>query len=112
MGTCCSSTFYRTLPEGFIADIFVIVGPASWKNGKDWMAPIRKICTLENPLHWETMKADDRLKYSHFIRGQMRSRYRASAYWEVLLDLIVLDNPDLAWLQTQYGPVFHIRIGE
>jgi hypothetical protein len=103
--------FYLAAPNSCVFDLFVANGPvkridkAAWKGGKpDDMAAIRRVCTLEEPLCWEEMKLDDRLKNSHFIKMQMQGRYLASDYWHVLLEIIVSHNPDLAWLQDQYGP--------
>jgi hypothetical protein len=52
--------FYRVLPEGFVADIFLVAGEvtneeAGWKEGTDWMAPITRVCRLANPLQYKTM---------------------------------------------------------
>jgi hypothetical protein len=40
---------------------------------------------------------------ARFIRGQMRSRYLASDYWDVLLEMIIALNPDLAWMRDEYS---------
>jgi Phage integrase, N-terminal SAM-like domain len=102
--------FYRVLPEGFVADIFLVAGEvtnyeeAGWKEGKDWMAPITRVCRLANPLHYKTMQSDVRLKDSSLMRGQLQGRPKASAYWDVLLEMIVESNSDLAWLKDVYGP--------
>jgi hypothetical protein len=84
--------FYRVLPE------------AGWKEGKDWMAPITRVCRLANPLHYKTMQSDVRLKDSPLMRSQLQGRPKASAYWNVLLEMIVQSNSDLAWLKDIYGP--------
>jgi hypothetical protein len=102
--------FYRVLPEGFVADIFLVAGQvtnyeeAGWKEGKDWMAPITRVCSLASPLHYKTMQSDVRLKDSPLMRSQLQGRPKASAYWDVLLEIIVESNSDLAWLKDVYGP--------
>jgi hypothetical protein len=101
--------FYRTAPQSCIVDIFIVEGPvvqteAGWKDGLDYMAAIRRICTLEEPLCWKDLKGDDRLGNASFVKMQMQGRHRATDYWHVLLQMIVANNPALAWLQQQYNP--------
>ena len=53
--------FYRTAPEKLIRDVFRIAGTvehikAGWKPGKDWMAPIRRVCALKAPLHLSQLR--------------------------------------------------------
>jgi hypothetical protein len=77
--------FYRTTPQQRVRDLFRIVAPvkyvkAGFKPGKDWMAPIRRVCTLKAPLHWSQMRDHQVLRHSSFVRGCMRGRYRATEY--------------------------------
>jgi hypothetical protein len=102
--------FYRKLPEGFIADIYLVAGEvrfveeAGWKDGSDWMAPIKRVCALGNPLSYETMKTDRRLRDSGLVKSQLQGRPKVSSNWAVLLEMIVERNADLAWLRNVYGP--------
>jgi hypothetical protein len=103
--------FYRKLPEGFIADIYLVAGwvrlveEAGWKEGSDWMAPISRVCALKNPLHYETMKTDSRMGMtSPLVKSQLQGRPKVNTYWAVLIEMIVESNPNLAWLKEVYGP--------
>jgi hypothetical protein len=89
--------FYRTAPESFVRDIFIIDGPvrrvvAGWKDGYDSMAAIRRIATLSNPLSWKQLKTESKLAQAGFVKSQMQGRPQASNYWAILLDMIVSVN--------------------
>lgn len=101
--------FYRTLPDKFIRDIFYLDGPvtyckADWKPGKDWMASIRRVCTLRAPIHLSDMQQDRVIKDAGFVRGSMRGRYKASDYWPELYRLIIARNPGVEKALRGYGP--------
>jgi len=101
--------FYRTTPDKYIRDIFRLAGPvthcrADWKPGKDWMAPIRRVCTLKAPVHLSDLQQDRVIRDAGFVRGSMRGRYKASAYWPEIYRLIVARNPSLISKLQKYGP--------
>lgn len=103
---------YRGQPQQFFSDLFIIDSPvglvkANWKgNGIfiDCMADITRVGTLAIPVTWREMRADKRLKLANFLNGAMAGRPCASAYWHVLLDMIVARNPSLSWLKKDYDP--------
>jgi hypothetical protein len=101
--------YYRTVPDSYIRDIFRLAGPvrhcrAGWKSGKDWMAPIRRICTLKAPVHLSDLQGHRVIKHAGFVRGSMRGRYKASEYWSELYRMIVGRNPSLASTLNKFGP--------
>lgn len=101
--------FYRTAPDSYIRDIFRLVGPvrqcrAGWKPGKDWMAPIRRVCTLKAPIHLSDLREHRVIKDAGFVRGSMQGRYKASEYWAELCRLIVGRNPGVAAKLQRFGP--------
>lgn len=77
---------------------------AGWKKGKDWMGPIRRVCTLQAPLHFSQLQAHKVLADSGFVRGQMRKRFRATEYWPELYHMLVARNPAVASKLKPYGP--------
>lgn len=106
--------FYRTAPEKLIRDVFRIAGPvqhlkAGWKPGKDWMAPIRRVCSLKAPLHLSQLREHPVLREAGFVRGSMRGRYRATPYWADIYRRIIDTNPSLKQKLRAYEPG---RIGE
>ena len=106
--------FYRTAkgsePHSCVRDIFRVASPveyipAGWKEGKDYFADSRRVCTLDAPLHLSQLREDSVLCNAGFVRGQMRGRYRATAYWPDLYRMIVARNPSLkAKLNKKYPP--------
>ena len=75
--------FYRTGSDRFVRDIFRVAGPvrhitARYKPGKDYMAAIRRVCTLKAPLHLSEMRDHPVVRSAGFVRGNIRRRYRAS----------------------------------
>lgn len=101
--------FYRTRPDCFVRDIFRLAGPverikAGWKRGKDWMAPIRRVCTLKAPLHLSELRQHAVVRHAGFVRGSMRGRYRASEYWPELYRMIISRNPVAERALRGYGP--------
>ena len=101
--------FYRASPHKLVKDIFRVAGPvasvrAGWKPGKDWMAPIHRVCTLKAPIHWSDLRDHPVVGDAGFVRGGMRGRYRASAYWPELHRLILARNPSVARALRSFGP--------
>jgi hypothetical protein len=92
--------YYRTAPDNYVRDIFRVTGKvehvkAGWKPGFDYMAPIRRVCTLKAPLHFRELKANPHLKHAGFVRGCMQGRPRVTDYWPELHAMIVSRNPAL-----------------
>ncbi len=101
--------YYRSAPDSHVRDIFRVAGPveyvrAGWKRGKDYHAPIRRVCTLNAPLHLSELRDHRVLRTAGFVRGGMRGRYRASEYWPDLHRMIVARNPSARSLLSGYGP--------
>src|SRR5262249_52083648 len=101
--------FYRARPDSFVRDLFRVAGPvrqvlARWKRGKDWMAPIRHICTLKAPLHLSQLQKHRVLRSAGFVRGQMRGRFRVSEHWPDLHRMIVATNRTAARPLSGFGP--------
>ncbi|MDR3457553.1 MAG: hypothetical protein P4N60_08915 [Verrucomicrobiae bacterium] len=106
--------YYRTRkaikPKSCVRDIFRVVSPvvhmkkAGWKLGSDYAAKIRRVCTLDAPLHLEEMRNSKVVCSAGFIRGQMQGRPRATAYWLELYRMIVERNPSIHRVLRNYGP--------
>jgi hypothetical protein len=101
--------YYRTAPEKCIRDIFRLAEPvrhrpADWKPGKDWMAPVRRVCALRAPVHLSDLQKHRVIRDAGFIRGLMRGRFKASEYWPEIHQLIVARNPSLLSKLKKYGP--------
>jgi len=112
--------YYRTAntgdPHSCICDIFRVASPvtherADWKIGKgfksrkDYFADIRRVCSLDAPLHLSQLREDSVLRKAGFVRSQMQGRPRATAYWPDLYRLIIALNPSLkAKLHKKYSP--------
>jgi hypothetical protein len=114
--------FYRAIKDNCIRDIFRVTGPVEiikskrnaqdwksrkageWAGGKDWMAPVRRVCTLKAPLHWTQLKNDPILKSAGFVRGHMRGRPRVTPYWHFLYRQIIDTNPSLEAALRPYEP--------
>ena len=101
--------FYRTAPDSFVQDLFRIAAPvrqvrAGWKPGKDWMAPIKRVCTLKAPIHLSQLREHRVLKTAGFVRGTMQGRYRATEYWPELYRMILERNPAQARKLKALGP--------
>lgn len=101
--------FYRTAPDSFVRDVFRVSGPvkrvaARWKAGLDWMAPIERVCTLKAPLRLEDLRTNPAVRAAGFVRGAMRGRPRATAFWPELHRMIAERNPALARALRRFGP--------
>jgi len=101
--------FYRTAPDSHVRDLFRVAGAvvhvtARWKSGRDYMAPIRRVCTLKAPLHLSELREHRVIRHSGFVRGQMQGRYRASDYWPELYRMAVSRNPSVERALQRFGP--------
>jgi hypothetical protein len=70
--------FYRTKPDSFIRDVFRIDGKVvttrgGWRKNpkakKDYAAPIRRVVTLDSPIHYEDFLRHPVLSQAPFIRA-------------------------------------------
>jgi hypothetical protein len=91
---------YRGRPDRAICDIFRLAGPvefrqAGYREGKDYMGPLRRVCTLEAPLHLAALKAHPLLRDAGFVRADLQGRPKVSAYWHILHRMILERNPGL-----------------
>ena len=69
--------YYLTNPEKHIVDIFKMTDRAAkkraiWKPGKDYMAPIKRVCRLKAPVFLEDLQEHRVLSTASFIRGRLR----------------------------------------
>jgi hypothetical protein len=101
--------YYHTSPDQCIKDIFkrdsdVGYGDADWKEGKDYMGSIRRICQLKSPIFLEDMRHHKILSTSSFVRGTMQGRPRATEYWPYLFDMIIRRNPSVKKTLAKYDP--------
>jgi len=104
---CCFTTERRltnTCAIFFSVEGKVEYVKAGWKPGYDYMAPIRRVCTLNAPLHFSVLRENRHLKDAGFVRGCMQGRPRATDYWPELHRTIVSLNPDLKRLLSALGP--------
>ena len=78
---------------------------ARWKSGKDYMAPIRRVCQqLKSPIFLVDLRQDRILRTSPFIRANMQGRPNATEYWPHLLDRIIKRNPSVRTKLKKYAP--------
>jgi len=56
------------------------------------------------------MRAETKLTRAGYLNGAMAGRPLASAYWHMLLEMIITANPELAWLAKRFCPD-HIQRG-
>ena len=101
--------YYRTAPQSCIADVFRIASPvghvkAGYREGKDFMANIRRVCTLESPIYLRELRQNPILKTAGFVRGDMRGRARVSDHWPELYAMIVARNPSVRRTLGAYAP--------
>ena len=101
--------FYHTTPDKCIKDIFELVGDvkyvkAGWKEGKDYMGSIKRVCQLKSPVFFEDMKQNRILKTSPFVRGTMQGRPKVTEYWPCLFDIIVSRNPSIKKALMKFDP--------
>ncbi len=101
--------YYATAPSSSIADLFRITSPvghvkAGYRQGKDYMASIRRVCTLKSPIHLRELREHPILGDAGFVRGGMRTRFRVSAHWPELYAMIVDRNPSVRRTLRAFGP--------
>lgn len=89
--------FYSPHPHKYISNIYVIKErvkktDAGWKEGKDYMTRISKVCILKSPIFFEDLKIHKILSTAHFVRGRMQGRPNATEYWPYLYDMIIRRN--------------------
>jgi hypothetical protein len=102
--------YYCTRPHRFVRDIFRVASSvgeyvsARCKRGKDWMAAIRRVCTLKAPIHLTDLQQHPVIRNAGFVRGQMQGRYKATAYWPELYRMILDRNPSAEKALKPYGP--------
>lgn len=101
--------YYFTKPEQFIRNIFIAKDrakwvKAEWRDGKDYMAPTRRLCSLKAPIFFEDLRRHRVLSFAHFVRNQMQGRPNATEYWPYLYELIVKRNPSVKPKLRQYAP--------
>jgi hypothetical protein len=96
---------YVSAPENWIADVFKLAGPVEYvKRGKDWAAPIRRVCRLGAPVHFRELKDNPILRNAGFVRSNMRRRGSVSEYWSELYRMIVARNPSAKPKLLKFGP--------
>lgn len=101
--------YYFTRPEQCIKHIFVAVDrsqkvTAGWKEGKDYMGPIRRICRLKAPVFLDDLRHHRVVSTAHFVRSQMQGRPNATEYWPYLYDMIVKRNPSVEPKLRRFAP--------
>jgi len=94
---------------GCIRDIFKVAGPvahvkAGWKPGRDWAAPIRRVCSLDAPVYHREVKDHPILRTAGFVRGKMRARCNVSEYWPELHRMLMTRNPSVKRQLVKFGP--------
>lgn len=101
--------YYFTRPEKSISHIFVAEDrarkvKARWKEGQDYMGPIRRVCSLKAPVFLDDLQNDRVLKTAHFARSQMQGRPNATEHWPYLYDVIVKRNPTVIKKLQRFAP--------
>jgi len=108
--------FYRIAPDSIVKDIFRVTSPVrcetvaiehrrgAIKRGKGWLADGRRVALLKAPLDFSQFREHRVLRNASFIRGQMRSSYRATAYWPELYRMIIDCNPGLQRALRRFEP--------
>lgn len=102
--------FYHATPKKYIKDIFILLSDpkkekeAGWREGSDYGAEIKRICTLKSPIYWEEMKNHGILSTASFIRGNMRGRPKVTEYWATIYEMIIERNKHLKDVLKKYKP--------
>jgi len=105
--------YYRTArsgePRSCVRDIFRVVSPvvhvkANYKPGFTFMADIRRVCTLGDPLKFSDLKGNKAVRDAGFVRGMMRKGWRASGHWPELYRMITDLNPSITRALRKYTP--------
>jgi len=105
--------FYRTKPDSFINDIFKVDGKVfttkgEWrsnpKTDKDYEAPIRRVTTLDSPVHYEDFLRHPVLRHAPFTRARMQGRPNVTEYWPYIYDMIERRNRNAKRALRLYEP--------
>ncbi len=101
--------YYFTRPDQCIRNIFVASDrshkvKAGWKEGKDYMGPIRCVAYLKAPIFFEDFQNHRIVSTAHFVRSQMQGRPNATEYWPYLYDFIVKRNPGAEKQLRRFAP--------
>jgi hypothetical protein len=75
--------YYFSKAHKLISDIFYVTKDpdyvdAEWKNGKDYMAPIKRLCELKSPIFYEDLKNHRIISTSSFVRANLQGRHEFS----------------------------------
>lgn len=102
--------FYLKRPESCIRHIYQLRERvakrkhAGWKQGSDYMAPIKLIAKLASPIFLEDLQHDKILKNSGFVRSSMQGRHNATEYWPYLYQMMIRRNTALSTKMAKYDP--------
>src|SRR5262245_48156566 len=94
--------FWRAHPYSSLRDIFELQEDArydrspDWRSEPDYMALIKRVATLDEPIHWDQLKNHPFLRDSNFIRRNMQGRICATPHWPWLYQMISAANPQCA----------------
>ncbi len=100
--------YYFTRPESAITHIYKLEQDpehrlAGWKPGKDWMAPIVRVCRLPEPITLKEMQSDRTLRKSSFARSP-QGRRNMTEFWPYLYRLILRRSPSLRRKLRAFDP--------
>jgi hypothetical protein len=94
--------FWRAHPYSSLRDIFELEEDAryipspDWRSEPDYMAQIKRVATLDEPIHWDELKNHPHLRDSNFVRRNMQGRICATFHWSWLYQMIIATNPQCA----------------
>ena len=93
---------WLTLPDSCFLDLFELLEDAryvrkpGWRTKPDYMAVIKRVAALDQPITWHQLKYHPILHQSDFVQCQMTGRRSATKYWPELYQMIVAANPQCA----------------
>jgi hypothetical protein len=101
--------FYHNYPQSFIQEIFTLTSSpylekVTYKKGMDFMADIKKICSLNSPVALHDLRNHKNIRTAAFIKNKIRGRQSATAYWPDLHKLILNKNPSLRIYLKRFSP--------
>jgi hypothetical protein len=105
--------YYRTArsgePTSCVCDIFRLVSrvdhvKAGYKPGFAFMADIRRVCTLGDPLKFSDLRGNRGVRNAGFVRGLMRKGWLASEHWPELYRMMTVRNPSIKRALRKYAP--------
>lgn len=103
--------WYVTSPEKCVRHIHELLGGVEyadadpkWKTGKDYFAPMRRVCTLKSPIFLEDLSEHKILRTASFVRAMMRGRPNATEDWAYLYEMITRRNPALRSTLSKFSP--------